>query len=172
MGGSMISVAELIDELGYEGSPNFVTGAELGRVPGYGHIFRRAQQRRKDGEKSCGLQGVYTLRPRSSEDLSLGEGSLTPVVYVCEAASEADADQVHRLVWNQDVVPFLIVCTPQNIRVYSGFGYREDENAKKRSASRILKEAIVRKRSPRSSSLPSTPSGSTTARCGATRADS
>ncbi|MGO8747301.1 MAG: class I SAM-dependent DNA methyltransferase [Thermoguttaceae bacterium] len=139
----MISVAELIDELGYEGSPNFVTGAELGRVPGYGHIFRRAQQRRKDGEKSCGLQGVYTLRPRSSEDLSLGEGSLTPVVYVCEAASEADADQVHRLVWNQDVVPFLIVCTPQNIRVYSGFGYREDESAKKRSASRILKEAIV-----------------------------
>ena len=142
MGDSMISVAELIDELGYEGSPNFVTGDELGRVPGYGHIFRRAQQRRKEGEKSCGLQGVYTLRQRPSEDLSLGEGSLTPVVYVCEAASEADADQIHRLVWNQDVVPFLIVCTPQNVRVYSGFGYREDESAKKRSASRILKEAI------------------------------
>ena len=64
------------------------------------------------------------------------------MVYVCEAASEADADQIHRLVWNQDVVPFLIVRTPQNIRVYSGFGYREDENAKKRSASQILKEAI------------------------------
>ena len=105
----MISVAELIDELGYKGSPNFVTGDELGRVPSYGHIFRRAQQPRREGEKSCGLHGVYTLRQRPSDDLSLGEGSLTPVVYVCEAASEAEADQIHRLVWNQDVVPFLIV---------------------------------------------------------------
>ena len=52
MGGSMISVAELIDELGYEGSPNFVTGNELGRVPGYGHIFRRAQQRQQGGRES------------------------------------------------------------------------------------------------------------------------
>ena len=138
----MISVAKLIGELGYEGSPNYVTGDELGRVPGYGHIFRRAQERRKEGEKSCGLQGVYTLRQRPSEDLSLGEGSLTPVVYVCEAASEAEADQIHRLVWNQDVVPFLIVRTPQKVRVYSGFGYRDDESATKRSASQILKEAI------------------------------
>lgn len=138
----MISVAELIDELGYKGSPNFVTGDELARVPSYGHIFRRAQRSDKEGEKSCGLQGVYTLRQRPSTDPSLGEGSLTPVVYVCEAASEADADRIHRLVWNQDVVPFLIVCTPQNVRVYSGFGYREDEKAKKRPASQILREAI------------------------------
>ncbi len=138
----MISVAELIDELGYKGSPNFVTGDELGRVPGYGHIFRRAQQSRKEGEKPCGLRGVYTLRQRPSGDLPLGEGSLTPVVYVCEAPSQADADRIHRLVWNQDVVPFLIVRTPQNVRVYSGFGYREDENAKKRTPSRILKEVI------------------------------
>lgn len=138
----MISVAELINELGYEDSPNFVTGDELRRAPGYSHIFRRAQQPRKQDEKSCGLQGVYTLRQRPSENLSLGGGSLTPVVYVCEAASEADADEIHRLVWNQDVVPFLIVRTPQNVRVYSGFGYCQDENAKKRPASRILKEAI------------------------------
>ncbi|MHB1034196.1 MAG: HsdM family class I SAM-dependent methyltransferase [Pirellulales bacterium] len=138
----MISVAKLIDELGYDSSPNFVTGNALGRVPGYGHIFRRAQQPRKEGEKSCGLHGVYTLRQRPTEDLALGEGSLTPVVYVCEAASEADADKIHRLVWNQDVVPFLIVHTPQNVRVYSGFGYREDESARKRPASRILKETI------------------------------
>ncbi len=138
----MISVAELIHKLGYEGSPNFLTGNKLGRVPSYGHIFRRAQQRGREGETSCGLQGVYTLRQRPSEDISRGKGSLTPVVYVCEAASEADADRIHRLVWNQDVVPFLIVRTPQNVRVYSGFAYREDESAKKRSASRILKEAI------------------------------
>ncbi len=120
----MISVAQLINELGYAGSPNFVTGDDLRRVPGYGHIFRRAQQPRKEGEKSCGLRGVYALRQRPSDELVLGQGSLTPVVYVCEAESETEADHIHRLVWNQDVVPFLIVGTPQNIRVYSGFGHR------------------------------------------------
>ncbi len=138
----MISVAGLIDQLGFQDSPNFLTADDLGRVPSYGHIFRRAQHPQKEGEKSCGLHGVYTLRQRPSNDVALGEGSLTPVVYVCEAASEADADRIHRLVWNQDVVPFLIVRTPQDVRVYSGFGYREDENAKKRPASRILREAI------------------------------
>jgi hypothetical protein len=138
----VISVAELIGELGYQGSPNFVTGDELGRVPGYGHIFRRAQQPRKDGETSCGLRGVYTLRQRTGEDPSLCEGSLTPVVYVCEAASEDDAKKIHRLVWNQDVVPFLIVRTPQNVHVYSGFGYRDDEAGKQRSAPRILRDTI------------------------------
>ena len=64
------------------------------------------------------------------------------MVYVCEPKSEKDALQVHRLVWNQDVVPFVIVRTPQNVRIYSGFGYREDKKASRRTASRILNEAV------------------------------
>jgi hypothetical protein len=139
----MISVAKLVQELGYDDSPNFVKGSELGRVPGYGHIFRRAQRRHDEDDKSCGLQGVYTLRQRPGEDMSLGEGSVTPVVYVCEAESEKAVERVHRLVWNQDVVPFVIVRTPQNVRVYSGFGYREDDSARPRAASRILREAVA-----------------------------
>jgi hypothetical protein len=139
----MISVAKLVHELGYDNSPNFVAGSELGRVPGYGHIFRRAQRRHDEDDKSCGLQGVYILRQWPGEDVSLGEGSVTPVVYVCEAESDAAAERVHRLVWNQDVVPFVIVRTPQNVHVYSGFGYREDENAKGKVVSRILREAVA-----------------------------
>ena len=144
----MISVARLINELGYHDSPNFVTGAKLGRVPGYGHIFRRAQgnpdEESQEGRKdqSCGLKGVYVLRQDPRPKASLSEGSLTPVVYVCEAASEAEAEKIHRLVWNQDVVPFVIVRTPQNVRVYSGFGYREDPKTPQRTASRILKDAV------------------------------
>jgi len=126
----MISIAKLIQELGYDDSPNFVTGAALARVSSHAHIFRRA-------EKHCGLVGVYTLR----QDASL-RGSLVPVVYVCEPRSEKDALQVHRLVWNQDVVPFVIVRTPQKVRIYSGFGYREDRMASRRTTSRILNEAV------------------------------
>ena len=170
----MISAAELIKELGYDDSPNFVTGADLGRVPGYGHIFRRAQNRPEEGAqerrkgKSCGLKGVYTLRQDPRQDASPGAGSFTPVVYVCEAEGEVEADKIHRLVWNQDVVPFVIVRTPQSVRVYSGFGYVTRTQTHRESSRRRLS----RKRSPSSSFPASTPSGSTTARCGARRENS
>ena len=128
----MISVAKLIEELGYDDSPNFLRGESLARIPSFAHIFRRA-------EKHCGLAGVYALR----QDASLLEGSLVPVVYVCEAQSEEDARQIHRLVWNQDVVPFVIVRTPESVRIYSGFGYRETAETSKRTALRILNEAVA-----------------------------
>jgi hypothetical protein len=128
----MISVAKLIQELGYDDSPNFVKGGSLAQIPSLAHVFRRAEQH-------CGLVGVYALR----QDASLRDGSLVPVVYVCESKSEDDALLVHRRVWNQDVVPFVIVRTPQNVRIYSGFGYREGADKSKRTATRILNEAVA-----------------------------
>ena len=128
----MISIAKLIKELGYDDSPNFLTGEALVSPPNLAHVFRRA-------EKHCGLAGVYALRQNTSRL----DGALVPVVYVCDADSEDAARQVHRHVWNQNIVPFLIVRTPQNVRVYSGFGYREAPDTSKRTASRILNEAVT-----------------------------
>ena len=127
----MISTAKLIKELGYDRSPNFLTGDTLMRAPSFAHVFRRA-------EEHCGLAGVYSLR----EDTSRLDGSLVPVVYICEAESEKAARQVHRHVWNQNVVPFLIVRTPQNVRIYSGFGYRDAADTSRRTVSRVLNEAV------------------------------
>jgi hypothetical protein len=110
-----MSVADLISELGYKDSANFLRGDALERVPGYSHVFRRAVS-------TCELRGVYTLKETATQS----KGSIVPVVYVCEAKSTAGADGVHRLVWNQNVVPFLIVYTPQAIRLYSGFRYGGD----------------------------------------------
>ncbi len=102
---------ELLRKLGYDQSPNFLRGNDLARAPDYGHIFRRAK------EKPCRLQGVYALRdPRAA-----GTPPIVPVVYVCRAASESHADEIHRLVWNQNVVPFVIVHTDEDVRLYSGF---------------------------------------------------
>jgi hypothetical protein len=102
----------LLDELGYSTSGNFFQRgtAAFDRAPNIGHILRAAAQRR-----ACRLEGVYTLRPFN------GEGSPVPVVYVCQADDMAAADQIHRLVWNQDIVPFLLVHTPAGLRLYSGF---------------------------------------------------
>ncbi len=105
-------LSTLLDTLGYTGSRNFLQRgtAAFDRAPDIGHILRTAARRR-----ACRLEGVYSLRPFNDE------GSPVPVVYVCEADDSAAADKIHALVWNQDIVPFVLVRTPAGLRLYSGF---------------------------------------------------
>ncbi len=107
--------ADLLTELDYDRSPNFLRAGEekLEAALAYGHIFRLAVKERR-------LRGVYTLRsPNSSAAMPV-----VPIVYVCDAESDKDADLTHQLVWNQDIVPFLVVQTPFSIRLYSGFRHQ------------------------------------------------
>lgn len=107
-----MQLPELLDALGYSTSGNFFQRgtAAFDRAPDIGHILRAAARR-----KACRLDGVYALRPFNDE------GSPVPVVYVCQADDMAAADEIHTLVWNQDIVPFLLVRTPAGLRLYSGF---------------------------------------------------
>lgn len=113
----------LLDKLNYSGSENFVRRGSVAfeRAPDVGHIFR-------SGRKGCNLEGVYTLRPPTEGDPPANSGSLIPVVYVCTANDAADANRVHRLVWNQDIVPFLLVYTPEGVLLYSGFQHGQAKN--------------------------------------------
>ena len=105
---------EILSLLEYESSPFFLEGRHLAEHPGCSHIFRRAQQ-------DCNLRGVYTLGDQTN-----GE-PVIPLVYVCEAKDKQQANEVHRLVWNQNVVPFLLVVTPYDFRLYRGFEYDSGE---------------------------------------------
>ena len=98
-------LADLVKQLGYEESENYLCEdrGDFNHIADYGHLFRRA------AKEPCCLKGVYTLRQSDTYTI--------PVVYVCDAASENDAREVHRLVWNQDTVPFLIVNSPERVRV-------------------------------------------------------
>jgi len=123
-----MNLKTLLDKLGYSDSPNFLRRGTkaLETAPDYAHIFRHAEG------NPCRLQGVYTLQPPE------GNGAqIVPVVYVCEADTEEFADELHRLVWNQDVVPFIIVYTPQGIKVYSGFRF---QRGKRGEASGVLRQ--------------------------------
>lgn len=97
--------------LGYHESPNFVSAGDLGQRPfqGHSHIYRKAREQ-------CGLQGVYLLSDpqRPSE---------VPVVFYCQAEDEAAAERIHQHIWNQGVVPFVLVETPKALRLYSGFRF-------------------------------------------------
>ena len=117
-----MQVDDLIKELEYTQSPNFLRPgqAEFERAVDYGHVFRRAARGK------CRLQGAYTLRQPTADHRDI----VTPIVYVCQADDETQAGEIHRLVWNQDIAPFLIVVTPQTIRLYSGFLYEHEDLAK------------------------------------------
>ncbi len=125
---------QLIDKLGYSDSPAFLQGERLREHHGYSFFF--AQAEKAEEKEHCNLKGVYTLLYPPDK---LSSSSLTPVVYVCEADNEAKAAKIHRRVWNQNIVPFLIVVTPRNIRLYSGFEY--DYDRKQSDEDRVLEVA-------------------------------
>ena len=113
-----MQLPKILDQLGYSAAGDrFLCAGSVAfeRAENFGHILRHASGR------ECALRGVYQLAPPP------GGGPAVPVVYVCEARDDAAARRIHKLVWNQDIAPFLLVRTPHGIRLYSGFEFpRED----------------------------------------------
>jgi hypothetical protein len=73
----------------------------------------------RKAEESCGLRGVYLLRDQEGRNN-------VPVVFLCEAETEEKAREIHRYVWNLNLVPFVVIETPTRVRVYPGFNYDAD----------------------------------------------
>lgn len=127
-----MELAKLLDRLGYSDSPHFLRRgtAEMRTAPDFGHVFRKATG------KPCHLEGVYTLKQNPGSKCE----ALVPVVYICRADSDEAADKVHRLVWNQDVVPFLLVHSPGGVRLYSGFRCQPQTDGIERGVLRVLSQ--------------------------------
>jgi hypothetical protein len=111
-----VDLDQVLNSLQYHGSPNFLSGQRLESDRDFGHVFRKAQQ------AECNLRGAYVLNAAAYD---APQGNI-PVVYICEAKSEIEARQIHRRVWNQNVVPFLLVVSPAWVRLYPGFRYDRD----------------------------------------------
>ncbi|MEZ5384687.1 MAG: N-6 DNA methylase [Prosthecobacter sp.] len=134
-----MTLEELLSSLGYDGSPCFLKRDD-GRFEsemGYGHIFRRAREPKDPDhpkkEPRWQAEGVYGIRESADAN-----SRFTPIVYVCTAKDEAAASELHRLLWNQDVAPYIIVHTCTGLRVYSGFTY--SPKATKAEESGVLQE--------------------------------
>lgn len=113
---------DLLDQLGYANSKHFLRAGspKLSRVPYYGHIFRHAEKHlpQRTG-RSAEFLGVYNLSPQGISP----SATPIPLLYVCRADTQEAANQVHRLVWCQDIVPFILVHTPNGIVFRSGFRF-------------------------------------------------
>jgi len=131
-----MTLEELLSQLGYAGSPCFLKrGDERFETElGYGHIFRRAQERKKDPKDTTPprwrAEGVYGVREMQEPY------RFTPIVYVCTAPDDSAANELHRLLWNQDVAPYIIVRTTKSLAVYSGFNY--GQSGKKSESSGVI----------------------------------
>ena len=108
---SEVSIPKL---LGYNKTENYLDfeSGNCDVLTEHTHIFRKAVDK-------CGLQGVYVL----GDDSGSEKKSVVPVVYVCKVNSDEEADDIHRIVWNQNIVPFLVVQANKKVRLYSGFSY-------------------------------------------------
>ena len=113
---------KLITQLGYRDNPAFLQGDRLVENPGCSFFFSQA----KKMEKGAIFHGVYSLADDLESEIS--SSTITPVVYVFEANNENIASQIHKKVWCQNTVPYVIVTTPKNVRLYSGFEYDKNKS--------------------------------------------
>lgn len=109
----MLELQELLSQLGYATSPYYRRSVEQFE-PETAHLFRCAKHAQVDGmyvvQASSARRRVATLPPR-------------PAVMVASAATEQQARQIHRSMWNLGAAPFLIVVLPHQIRLYTAFEY-------------------------------------------------
>jgi N-6 DNA Methylase len=105
----------ILASLGYDQSANYLQGKALETDRDFGHVFRKAQS-------ECNLHGAYVLNGTTFEK---SRGSV-PTVFVCQASTEQEAREIHRKVWNQNAVPFLLVISTGWVRLYPGFQYDRD----------------------------------------------
>lgn len=132
----------LLDHLGYRGAAGFLDESRWHEAIEHAHVFRHTEEACRAPSVRGRFRGIYMLgmhRPGERR-------TTTPVVYVAQAPDAQSADAIHRIVWNQAVVPFLVVCTPEGVRLYTGFDYEPEWSALSqvpRSQRGVLEAAIT-----------------------------
>lgn len=121
-----MNIAPLLQALGYRESRNFILSTKGDDLPAselsfaLRHIGQACEELSIE-TGSCRFHGAYALQEKP------GAPAL-PVVYVFETELDSTAKEIHRLVWNQNLVPFVVIASSSTIRVYPGFAYSHDED--------------------------------------------
>jgi len=106
-----VSLASLLDGLGYNDSPFFVERANDAEL-GVAHLLRDAERAQ--------VRGTYFIRTTAENAMTRRE---RPAVQVAQATTVDEARTIHRHLWNQGATPFLLVSLPGQVRVYTPFAY-------------------------------------------------
>jgi len=135
-----MAIAPLLEALGYRGSRKFIQPAESDGLPASELSFAmRHTSLACEGltakARDCRFHGAYVLQEEAGSPA-------IPVVYVFETETDAEAKEIHRMVWNQSLVPFIIIASPSTIRVYPGFAYSRTEDKPLISVAAVTASAL------------------------------
>src|SRR6266496_1737397 len=109
-------LSTLLKELDYEQSVHYRSHVSEFE-PETAHLFRAA--------RDAGVSGIYVFQtsPATSQKVVVDR----PAVFIAQARDLKHAQSIHRSLWNLGYAPFLIVLLPEQVRVYSGFKYSEED---------------------------------------------
>lgn len=113
----MITLDTLVQKLGYDVSL-YYRRVNDPQPPGLSHLFRSVG--------NLGVDGIYVFEkgPKSTRNHYIP----APAVYVAKAEDENEARQIHRKLWNLCFAPFAVIVLPNQVRVYTGFNYSEEND--------------------------------------------
>jgi len=104
----------LLARLGYQSNAGWVPADAFNDLTT--HRFAMQQARRE-----MSVIGAFCLRREGKGD----DVATTPLVYVA-AADDTAVKEIHRKVWSQGLVPFLLVLTAERVAVCSGFSFAQE----------------------------------------------
>ncbi|SEK01068.1 N-6 DNA Methylase [Sphingobium sp. AP50] len=111
-------IERLLGRLGYDHDRDFRTNADDQETLQLRHALEVAFDR-------IGVVGALCPRaPLAGEDGGSKGARSLPVVYVIAASGLADAEEKHRAVWSQSVVPQILMAMPDGFQVRNGYDYR------------------------------------------------
>src|SRR5260370_40103594 len=100
-----MQMGQAAKQLGYARSSGYFDAGRFDALPP--NELRFACRKAKE---TSGLQGVYLLHDQEGRNH-------IPIVFLCEAKTEGRAREIHRQIWNLNLVPFIIVETPTRVRL-------------------------------------------------------
>ncbi len=108
-------LTRLLKSLSYTKENGWVTADEFNTV--HAHRFALAQAR-----DYMSVAGVFCWA--NGQNVT---SIAAPLVYIATATDRIEAQIVHRKVWSQGLVPFLLVLTPEEVFICNGFRYSSEE---------------------------------------------
>ncbi len=111
------SLKLLAELLGYNGDAGFIVADSFSSLPNHKHALRVA----KNDMATHAAFGLWTGGNGSLA--ASGHARFTPLVFLASVESEAQARKVHRSVWSQGLVPYLLIVSTDTVWLCQGFDY-------------------------------------------------
>ena len=118
-------IDDLLSALGYKGNARYYSLEKFTTVSSLTYLARIFNRINSDNN-NVKIFGSYTIKTQADKQQS---DNLRPIVFVAKAESISDARKLHQDLWNSSSVPFVIVILPDEIKVYTGFDYDQDNSA-------------------------------------------